>query len=124
MPPSLLFTFRENSSDTEHTNTKPASQNDLTKSSTEVPIDRQTLPDSQDLTNRNGCNANKQNQKNKERGLEKNSTKLKGQGKEMEAMHTTARNKMQGFQKYRPPSRQKIRNKVAHSRYERKNRQS
>jgi hypothetical protein len=74
-------------------------------------------------TNRNGCNANKQNKKNKQRGLEILSTKLKGQRKEMGAMQKT-RKKMQGFQKHRPPSRQQIRNKVAHSRYETKNRQS
>jgi hypothetical protein len=63
-------------------------------------------------------------QENKQRGLEILSTKLKGQRKEMGAMQTTARNKMQGFQKHRPASRQKIRNKVAHSKYETKNRQS
>lgn len=166
MPPSLLlFTFRENSSETEQTNTKPAAQITLTRSSTEVPIDPETLPNSQDLTkttqttaiaywsarslslsrtharthahkqrcleifspkieritNRNGCNANKQN---KQKGLETLSTKLKGRRREMGAMQTTARNKMQGFQKHRPPSRQKIRNRVAHSRYETKNRES
>jgi hypothetical protein len=51
MPPSLLLlTFRENSSETEQTNTKPASQKALTRSSTEVPINPQTLPNSQALT--------------------------------------------------------------------------
>jgi hypothetical protein len=49
-PISSSFHLPRNSSETEQTNTKPASQNALTRSSTEVPIDPQTLPNSQDLT--------------------------------------------------------------------------